>query len=259
MHRSISSNLTGFPTSYLGKNQYSQEIPSKCTYLTFNVFSSNDDEILYIFLKNQCNRDKNKMITVNITFKDCTCPVGFHVDKHNSTSCECECDSKISPYKEKCNLSVVDRSNTGQGWISYDMSTGFLYHPFCPYDFCLPPSKPVKIVLNLQNGSGSDAQCAFNRTGLLCGKCKPGYSISLSSSHCVQCPDINWPWALMIVVVKIIAGIVLVIVILILNLTVSIGTLNGLIFYANILAADTSLFLSFSKPNFHTIFVAWLI
>ena len=50
----------------------------------------------------------------------------------------------------------------------------------------------------------------------------------------------------------------LVIVILILNLTVSAGTPNGLIFYANILAADHSLFLAFSRPNFLTIFIAWL-
>ena len=98
----------------------------------------------------------------------------------------------------------------------------------------------------------------FNRAGLLCGQCKSGYSLSLSSSQCVPCPGINWPWALLMVIVKLIAGLALVILILVLNLSVSVGTLNGLIFYANILAADTSLFLSFSKPNFHTIFVAWL-
>ena len=47
----------------------------------------------------------------------------------------------------------------------------------------------------------------------------------------------------MTVIAKIIAGIVLIIVILMLNLTVSAGTLNGLIFYANVLAAVSSLFL----------------
>ena len=255
VNATISSYLTSYPASSLGKNQHDQEIPSECTNLTFNVYSLNANEILSISLKNQieCN---SKPITVNITFRDCTCPVGFHVDKYNSTSCECECDPKISPFKDKCSLSVVDRSINGRGWISYDMNTGFLYHPFCPYDFCLPPGEPVKIILDLQNGS--DAQCDFNRTGLLCGQCKSGYSLSLSSSQCVPCPGINWPWALLIVIVKLIAGFALVILILVLNLSVSVGTLNGLIFYANILAADTSLFLSFSKPNFHTIFVAWL-
>ncbi|MCG8622847.1 MAG: hypothetical protein MJE68_12740, partial [Proteobacteria bacterium] len=225
---SISSHLTNFPASSLGNNQHNQKIPSECTNLTFNVYSSRENETLSIFPENQCNRDilsKSKLITVNITFRDCTCPVGFRVDKHNSTSCECECDPKISPFKEKCSLSVVDRSINGRGWISYDMNTGFLYHSFCPYDFCLPPGEPVKIILDLQNGS--DAQCDFNRTGLLCGECKPGYSLSLSSSQCVPCPGIKWPWALLIVIVKLIAGLALVILILVLNLSVSVGTLNG--------------------------------
>ena len=82
--------------------------------------------------------------------------------------------------------------------------------------------------------------------------------MSLSSSHCLECPKINWPWALLISILNIITGIVLVIVILMLNLTVSAGTLNGLIFYANTLAADNNLFLSFAKPNFLTVFIAWL-
>ena len=252
VNASISSNLIDSPNSHLRSNQYSQEVPSKCTNLTFNVYSANDNETLHIFLKDQCN-NRSKII---VTFEDCTCPVGFHVDKHNKTSCQCDCDPKINLYKERCNLSSVLRSDAGQGWISYNESTGFLFHPFCPYDFCLPPDTAVSIDLNLKNGS--DVQCAFNRIGLLCGKCKPGFSLSLSSSHCVQCPEVNWPWALMIVIVKIIAGIVLVIVILILNLTVSTGILNGLIFYANIIAADSSSFLSFPRPNFLTVFIAWL-
>ena len=156
------------------------------------MYSPNDNKTLFIYLKDQCNnKDINK---IKITFEDCTCLVGFYVDKHNKISCECECDPQITPYKERCNLSSVLISNRGQGWISYDENTGFLFHPFCPYNFCLPPDTVVCVDLNLPNGS--DSQCNFNRTGLLCGRCRPGFSASLSSSHCVQCPDINWPWAL---------------------------------------------------------------
>ena len=178
----------------------------------------------------------------------------------NRSDCKCACDLRMyySPYAElteiKCSISTLIKKK--QYWIGYNIDTGFLFHPFCPYDFCLPLSTPLRIDLRL--GNGSNEQCAFDRSGLLCGRCKPGYSMSLSSSRCVRCPEINWPWALLIVIVKLIAGLALVILILVLNLSVSVGTLNGLIFYANILAADTSLFLSFSKSNFHTILVAWL-
>ena len=159
-------------------------------------------------------------------------------------------------YQEQCNLSSVVRNKNGQGWISYNNETGFLFHPFCPYDFCLPLILAVSIDLSRLNGS--DDQCNFNRSGLLCGRCKPGFSLSLSSSRCVQCPEVNWTWALLISLVNFIGGIVLVATILILHLTVSVGTLNGLIFYANILAADSSLFLPFSRPNFLMVYIAWL-
>lgn len=45
---------------------------------------------------------------------------------------------------------------------------------------------------------------------------------------------------------------------LFLNLTVAVGTINGIIFYAHIANANNSTFLPFSKPNFITMFLAWL-
>ena len=44
-----------------------------------------------------------------------------------------------------------------------------------------------------------------------------------------------------------------------LNLTISVGTMNGLILYASIIAAaNSSTFLPFSNPNTLTVFIAWL-
>lgn len=54
------------------------------------------------------------------------------------------------------------------------------------------------------------------------------------------------------------AGPALVALIFILNLTVSIGALNGLIFYANILASHRVVFLPFSTPSFATVFISWI-
>ena len=50
----------------------------------------------------------------------------------------------------------------------------------------------------------------------------------------------------------------LVAILLCLNLTVATGTLNGIIFYANIINANSSTFLPFTEPNFITVFIAWL-
>jgi hypothetical protein len=89
--------------------------------------------------------------------------------------------------------------------------------------------------------------------------CKPGSSLSLGSSHCVKCPE-HWYLSLLgLVVAAFIAGIVLVILMLALNLTVAIGTLNGILFYANIVEANTEAFFSRTLyPNFATVIVSWL-
>ena len=89
--------------------------------------------------------------------------------------------------------------------------------------------------------------------------CKPGSSLSLGSSHCVKCPE-HWHLSLLgLVVAAFIAGIVLVILMLALNLTVAVGTLNGILFYANIVEANTEAFFSrTSYPNFATVIVSWL-
>ena len=44
----------------------------------------------------------------------------------------------------------------------------------------------------------------------------------------------------------------------VLNLTVAIGTLNGIIFYAHVVAANSKILFPFSAPNYATVIVAWL-
>ena len=144
-------------------------------------------------------------------------------------------------------------------WITYVNDTdppGYVVHPNCPFDYCQPQTIHVSIDLNLPNGA--DAQCAYNRTGTLCGACQEHLSLSLGSSRCLPCPS-NWP-ALFVVILlaAIIAGILLVIALLALNMTVAVGLINGFIFYANIMSANSAVFFPSSEPSFPTVFVAWL-
>ena len=255
---SIASQLSSKDNGKLKQHQELQMIPGECTNLTFNVLSSANSEELVINLEGQCNNEQ--AIRITITFDACECPKGFQQgDQEND--CQCECDSNIlKPYSNfimACNLSSV--TTKGGLWIRYDNQSGFLIHPFCPYHYCLPPlSENVVISLIPPDASASDVQCDNNRTGLLCGKCKHGFSLSLGTSRCLKCRTVQWPWTLMIFIGKIAAGLLIVIIILILNFTVSVGTLNGLIFYANIVATGEDMFLRFPRPNFFTIFIAWL-
>ena len=56
----------------------------------------------------------------------------------------------------------------------------------------------------------------------------------------------------------ILAGIALVTLLLVPNVTVAVGTLNGLIFYANVVYANNGILLPFPKTNFITVFISWL-
>lgn len=112
--------------------------------------------------------------------------------------------------------------------------------------------------MNLNVPNGSDAQCASNRAGTLCGACQPSLGVSLGSSHCLPCP-LQWHWLLAVIVIGfILTGIALVCLLLILNLTVAMGTLNAIIFYANIVAANKSVILQTSQISFATVFISWL-
>ena len=59
---------------------------------------------------------------------------------------------------------------------------GLILHAFCPFDYCV--SQTVNFSLN-----NTDVQCAHNRSGLLCGACKEGYSLVSGTSQCKQCTN----------------------------------------------------------------------
>ena len=83
-----------------------------------------------------------------------------------------------------CNVTTESlmRVNTNS-WITYTNDTdppGYIIHPNCPFDYCQPRFKNISMNLNLPNGA--DAQCAYNRSGLLCGACQEHLSLSLGTS-----------------------------------------------------------------------------
>ena len=254
---SLSSNLGG-----LGEDQTSQTTTETCTDLSFSVFSPHEFEELSLYAIGPCKDAKVSQGQINIQFLSCTCPVGFQPNTMETTKCVCECDSKLYPYITECHQQNKTLVREGSFWITYLNSTNdtsnynYLIYRHCPLDYCHPPA--TKVYINLSIGSGSDDQCRFNRSGTLCGTCHSGLSLSIGSSHCIQC---STHWRLLCVVIFIaalLAGIALLAILLCLNLTVATGTLNGVIFFVNIINANSSTFFPFQEPNYITVFIAWL-
>ena len=102
----------------------------------------------------------------------------------------------------------------------------------CPMDYCLPFSSNVLL-------TSPDTQCQFNRTGILCSQCQHPLSMVFGSSRCMECTNLH----ILISLLIILTGAVLVIFIYLLNLTVTNGTVNGIILYASIISINDSVFL----------------
>ena len=245
----------------LGKGQATQTTNKTCSKLTFNLFSPNDKEELMMYAEGPCVNSPQCTRRLTIQFTACdSCPIGFEKHVDETTVCECICDSMLQPYITKCNASTEQLERRGSFWITYinasnDAESGYLIYAHCPLNYCKPPTSVVKINLNIPDGA--NLQCANGHSGMLCGTCQANLSLSLGSSRCIPCST-KWSTITVIIIAAILAGIALVTLLLVLNLTVAVGTLNGIMFYANVLAANGSTFLPFSSSNFATVFISWL-
>ena len=87
-------------------------------------------------------------------------------------------------------------------------------------------------------------------------------SLALGSSRCLQCSNAH----LSLLAAFAFAGIALVLALLVLRLTVAAGTINGLVFYANVVAVNSAIFFRPQTGNAPTglianvlrVFIAWL-
>ena len=149
----------------------------------------------------------------------------------------------------KCNAATNIISRQGNVWIG-NISDCVVVHSPCPLDYCKLTDANFSL-------TDPDPQCALNRTGILCGRCQDGLSIALGSNNCIQCPQFSY---LALIIPFGAAGFGLVALLMVLNLTVSIGTINGLIFYASIVKISESTGIFFPNGSIPVLsqFIAWL-
>ena len=120
-------------------------------------------------------------VYINITLLPC--PLGFTLSRSPS---KCVCDPQLRDNNIECN--IIDQSiyRNGTVWVkaSFDGNTsnGVIISKSCQHNYC----KPEMVAVNLEY---PDSQCAFNHSGIICGACQPGLSLTLGHSQCLQCPN----------------------------------------------------------------------
>ena len=282
-------------SSQLEHSQYDQLVNSseRCTSLNYTVYTSHEIELLqlqtsispssiyvnkddinyYSYYKEKINssvrlyRDSNdtlgcivkELLTtpvfINITLLS-GCPPGLTlIENLNRCSCypilasngfQCLVQNKAGYLKWSTAMWVNATYNESQ-------NNGIIYNHFCPLHYCMAGEKMLRI------SDDSNEQCVFNRTGILCGACRENFSLAIGSSRCIECHGSH---NLSLLLMFAAAGVLLVFFILALNLTVTQGLINGLIFYANIVWVYNVVFTSAKARDprlfFLQVFVAWL-
>ena len=251
----------------LGEGQAIQGAGRECTALKFTVFSIKKSKMLNLKVQDaEFQNLKNlhrllegskyqfltQQFSVSVALQKC--PLGF---LFNSGSKTCLCLQSINLHSGvQCDYSTYKISKTKHKWISatYEHNDtqhhGVIIYDQCPYDYC-QIQNPLSFHLEFP-----DDQCAFNRSGVLCGACQTNFSHVLGTSRCLKCSNLP---LLAVVPGVLFAGVALVIFLMIFNLTVSVGTINGLIFYANIIRASQAVFFPPGiNSSFLSVFIAWL-
>ena len=241
---------------YLGSFQVTQPVRG-CMPVTYQVFSSRSTDIIMLLRIDSADVGV-QWDSINVTVKLLPCPPGFALSFQTH---KCDCAPALQQHNLVCNINNQSIQRYGTIWISEyfpgNTSNSFLVHYHCPFDYCNPSSVDVSL-------SRPDDQCAYNHSGILCGKCRPGYSILFGSSKCAVCTNAY----ISLLLIFILAGVALIALLIVFNLTISMGTINGLIFYANIVQANQPVFFPSQFSSLSpvlsairytlTVFIAWL-
>ena len=224
-------------------SQYLQGVNNNCTSLSYTVFSLSQYNTIELHADGSpCFSDDLK-VSVNLSR---ICPPGFNISESAKS---CVCEQRLLQYSgaHQCNITNgITRDASRQFWVGYkNQSHELILNPHCPFDYCVDDT----VVFFLSN---TDIQCAYNRSDLLCGRCREGYSLVLGTSHCKKCTNSH----LALIIPFAVMGVALVFLLLVCKLTVATGTLSGLVFYANIVGVNRTIFLP--ANSLLSVFIAWL-
>ena len=255
--QSTFTSVNSGSTPHMKALQRTQKVREICTTLTYTIASSHQSEDIiltvdkldkYVTQYSLQYSDKELPLilkNLHLHIQMTRCPLGFIL-----LDSLCVCHPQLQKHEINCSIDSQKINRQSSTWINATFANGsedgVLVHEHCPFDYC----KPERFDLDLED---PDEQCAFHRSGILCGACQRNLSHVFGTSACRECSSL---WVLLWVPLNALAGIALVVLLIVLNLTVSVGTINGLIFYANIVRANHA---TFFPPNTSNSFLSWFI
>ena len=220
--------------------EFIQFTSKKCTELQYTIAFATDNWC-ELFLKVLLSGYKEYSV---FYIRQHLCPLGF-IKKDGI--CQCYPSFKLVDITD-CNINNQTILRPANSWISAINHNNYYISLYCPFYYC----KQHSLYLNLTT---PELQCQFHRSGHLCGQCQQGLSTVFGSPDCQHCSSVY----LLLIIPIAIAGIMLVLFLFVMNLTVTDGTINAFILYANIISINSTTFFpdyNSSQNTFEYVFIS---
>ena len=229
VYASIGTDGNITTTITLGPGQEAQWIGTECGTIEYQIYGPQMASLnLFLFTY---PGSFPKVVEMNLL----PCEPGFIFVSNSST---CDCSPFLTSHGVVCDASDGTVTIRKGNWIGVYNDTIPALASSCPLGYCNSAMSKLSL------GRPGDL-CSGGRTGITCGHCPGNYSVIFGSSQCQVCTDM---WLITLVMFAVL-GALLVATLFFLNLTVTQGTLYGLIFYANIIQVNASIFFSQSILN----------
>ncbi len=215
------SILNAPSNKYIYESGYCQHFgEANNRYTEWKTTQTEDTDVLFVY--NKLNLDTLTMpIITSLTNTELeevpfslaqiifsTCPTGFYLNEEI-----CDCVEILKNHGYSCDIEYRNFTSPKGYWTTFTRSVNesiILIDEYCPPNYCVQEMQSFTLNSNLTHTS-----CVGNRSGVLCGECRDGFSVVFGSDRCYsKCTDLY----LLTIPVYILAGII-----------------NGVIFYANLL------------------------
>eukprot|EP00731_Ephydatia_muelleri_P007271 Em0003g1519a len=239
-------NSFAYPYTQLGPQQRVQWSEQECTSLEYQIYGLENTTVNFFL---STDEGDTSLKSLNITVMLGPCGPGFMLSNDSRGLRTCTCSRFLASFGVNCdvNLGTVNKTDT-TGWIGLLQNGAEALATTCPLDYCNSNDRAI----NLQS---PNSICNGGREGVLCGRCPAGQSVVFGTIECHLCSDL---WLITLGMYAVM-GVILIVVLFVLNLTVSQGTIYGLIFYANIIVVNSTIFFGGLNLKFLQVIISFIV
>ena len=242
--------LNHITLSFHSTEQVIHEI-QRCSNITLKLLASwysnkKVRKTIFVYAPNS-----EEVYSVDVYLKEC--PLGFSFN-HKIGACDCsnplhQLYASNSVSKHTCSIQTqtftrLANWNSWAGVIQTGNESAFAVSDDCPFEYCYNSEQDLDWFYSVNNeiflkqnphSTSCFPICDKSRTGTLCGKCVNGSTLVFGSNKCFYCDSKLNYWLFISLIAFI--GPLLIFMLFALKLTLTGGTLTGVIFYVNIVAS----------------------